>query len=147
MNSITLFDSYHLRNLKGFKSASFFPAKVRALISDFAVIIAIVTMVVVDYLVGVPTPKMQVPDTVRPTWEGRQWFIHPFGTAPEPGVQDLEPNPWWTSIAAVVPALLASILIFMDQQITAVIVNRKEHKLKKGGGYHLDLLVRRDSIH
>merc|ERR1719323_377777 len=129
------------RNLKGFKSASFFPAKVRALISDFAVIIAIVTMVVVDYLVGVPTPKMQVPDTVRPTWEGRQWFIHPFGTAPEPGVQDLEPNPWWTSIAAVVPALLASILIFMDQQITAVIVNRKEHKLKKGGGYHLDLLI------
>ena len=29
----------------------------------------------------------------------------------------------------------------MDQQITAVIVNRKEHKLLKGGGYHLDLLV------
>lgn len=30
---------------------------------------------------------------------------------------------------AIVPAILASILIFMDQQITAVIVNRKEHKL------------------
>ena len=75
------------RNLKGFKSASFFPAKVRSLISDFAVIIAIITMVIVDYLVGVPTPKMQVPDTVRPTWEGRQWFIHPFGTEPVPGVQ------------------------------------------------------------
>ena len=29
----------------------------------------------------------------------------------------------------------------MDQQITAVIVNRKEHRLQKGGGYHLDLLV------
>ena len=29
----------------------------------------------------------------------------------------------------------------MDQQITAVIVNRKEHKLLKGGGYHLDLLI------
>ena len=28
-----------------------------------------------------------------------------------------------------------------DQQITAVIVNRKENLLKKGGGYHLDLLV------
>jgi len=27
------------------------------------------------------------------------------------------------------PALLAMILIFMDQQITAVIVNRKENKL------------------
>ena len=29
----------------------------------------------------------------------------------------------------------------MDQQITAVIVNRRENKLKKGVGYHLDLFV------
>ena len=42
---------------------------------------------------------------------------------------------------APILAILATILIFMDQQITAVIVNRKEHQLKKGGGYHLDLLV------
>ena len=33
-------------------------------------------------------------------------------------------------LAAAIPALLVTILIFMDQQITAVIVNRKEHKLK-----------------
>ena len=33
-------------------------------------------------------------------------------------------------MAAALPALLLSILIFMDQQITAVIINRKEHKLK-----------------
>jgi hypothetical protein len=32
--------------------------------------------------------------------------------------------------AALLPALLATILIFMDQQITAVIINRKENKLK-----------------
>lgn len=35
-------------------------------------------------------------------------------------------------LAAALPALLVTILIFMDQQITAVIVNRKEHKLKVG---------------
>ena len=49
---------------------------------------------------------------------------------------------WVDVFLAPVLALLATILIFMDQQITAVIVNRKEHKLKKGCGYHLDLLVR-----
>lgn len=32
-------------------------------------------------------------------------------------------------LACSIPALLAVILIFMDQQITAVIVNRKENKL------------------
>lgn len=39
-------------------------------------------------------------------------------------------NPWWVYLASALPALLVTILIFMDQQITAVIVNRKEHKLR-----------------
>lgn len=116
--------------LKDFKTASFFPAKVRQFISDFAVIIAILIMSATDFAVGIHTPKLEVPENFAPTWEGRGWFIYPFNQ-----------NPWWSSIVAVVPALLACILIFMDQQITAVIVNRKEHKLKKGGGYHLDLFI------
>ena len=33
-------------------------------------------------------------------------------------------------LLASIPALLLTILLFMDQQITSVIVNRKEHKLK-----------------
>uniref|UniRef100_A0A4W6FXH4 Anion exchange protein n=1 Tax=Lates calcarifer TaxID=8187 RepID=A0A4W6FXH4_LATCA len=66
----------------------------------------------------------------QPTRDDRGWFINPLG-----------PNPWWTAVITVVPALLCTILIFMDQQITAVIINRKEHKLKKGCGYHLDLFM------
>jgi len=37
---------------------------------------------------------------------------------------------WWLIPLAIVPAMLGMILIFLDQQITSVIVNRKEHKLK-----------------
>ncbi|XP_053183336.1 sodium bicarbonate cotransporter 3-like [Scomber japonicus] len=103
---------------------------VRSTISDFAVFLTIMIMVLVDYLVGVPSPKLKVPDRFEPTSNTRGWLISPLG-----------PNPWWTLLAAAVPALLCTILIFMDQQITAVIVNRKENKLKKGCGYHLDLLV------
>lgn len=58
---------------------------------------------------------------LKPTSPERGWFIPPFGG-----------NPWWVYLAAAIPALLVTILIFMDQQITAVIVNRKEHKLKVG---------------
>lgn len=47
----------------------------------------------------------------------------------------------WIIPLTFFPALLSTILIFMDQQITAVIINRKEFKLKKGCGYHLDLFV------
>jgi hypothetical protein len=37
---------------------------------------------------------------------------------------------WWLVFAAIPPALLASILLFMDQNITVLIVNRKANKLK-----------------
>uniref|UniRef100_A0A3P8XAY8 Anion exchange protein n=1 Tax=Esox lucius TaxID=8010 RepID=A0A3P8XAY8_ESOLU len=116
--------------LKQFKTRRYFPTKVRSTISDFAVFLTIMVMVLVDYLVGIPSPKLEVPDRFEPTSKNRGWLISPLG-----------PNPWWTMLAAAIPALLCTILIFMDQQITAVIINRKEHKLKKGCGYHLDLLV------
>ncbi|XP_041039472.1 sodium bicarbonate cotransporter 3-like isoform X5 [Carcharodon carcharias] len=116
--------------LKQFKTKRYFPTKVRAIISDFAVFLTILIMVLIDFLVGVPSPKLKVPDKFEPTGKHRGWFIDPLGG-----------NPWWTMLAAFVPALLCTILIFMDQQITAVIINRKEHKLKKGCGYHLDLLM------
>ena len=116
--------------LKKFKDFNLFPALVRSYISDFAVITAILLMVLIDLGFGIDTPKLVVPDTFAPTWSGRGWLIPPFGG-----------NPWWTALVAPIPAMLGSILIFMDQHITAVIVNRKENKMKKGGGYHLDLLI------
>lgn len=122
--------------LKKMRNSCYFPSRVRQLLSDFAVMIAIVSMTFVDISVGVNTPKLNVPSTFRPTWTGRGWFIPLF----------VEKNPWWTAPMALLPALLACILIFMDQQITTVIVNRKENKLKKGCGYHLDLLVLSVSI-
>ncbi|XP_026321966.1 sodium bicarbonate cotransporter 3 isoform X3 [Hyposmocoma kahamanoa] len=116
--------------LKDFKNSLFFPSKVRQIISDFSVIIAILLMSFLDFKVGVKTPKLEVPAEFKPTLPSRNWIITPF-----------KGNPIWSALAAILPALLGTILIFMDQQITAVIVNRKENKLKKGCGYHLDLFV------
>ena len=65
--------------LKKAKTTPFFPASCKNFISDFAVIIAIGSMALLDYGVGVDTPKLSVPDTIRPTWEGRGWLIHPLG--------------------------------------------------------------------
>uniref|UniRef100_A0A8C6A7U4 Anion exchange protein n=1 Tax=Marmota marmota marmota TaxID=9994 RepID=A0A8C6A7U4_MARMA len=128
---ILFFTTFFLSSfLKQFKTKRYFPTKVRSTISDFAVFLTIVIMVAVDYLVGVPSPKLHVPEKFEPTDPNRGWIISPLGD-----------NPWWTLLIAAIPALLCTILIFMDQQITAVIINRKEHKLKKGAGYHLDLLM------
>jgi len=116
--------------LKGLKQRRYFSVRVRNLISEFAVVISIATMVTVDMLLGMETPKLHVPNQFRPTRSDREWFIPPFGK-----------NPAWSILLAFAFGLMGTILIFMDQQITAVIVNRRENKLKKGVGYHLDLFV------
>lgn len=55
------------------------------------------------------------------TISNRGWFIDPL---------ERMGDKKWLILIAMAPALLSSILIFMDQHITAVIMNRKEHKLK-----------------
>ncbi|XP_055331738.1 sodium bicarbonate cotransporter 3-like [Paramacrobiotus metropolitanus] len=131
LSVILFFGTFVLANkLKAFRSEPYFPTKVRQIVSDFSVTLAIILMSLVDFILGLDTPKLIVPSGLTPTNQERSWLVHPFGR-----------NPYWTSVAAIIPAIFAVILIFMDQQITAVIVNRPENKLKKGCGYHLDLLV------
>ncbi|GFY49891.1 sodium-driven chloride bicarbonate exchanger [Trichonephila inaurata madagascariensis] len=116
--------------LREVKRTPFLTTKIRTCISDFAVMIAVIAMTVLDVFIGIKTPKLEVPQSFKPTWSDRDWLIPFFGS-----------NPWWSAAVATLPALLLTMLIFMDQQITAVIVNRKENNLKKGCGYHLDLFV------
>ncbi|XP_070690232.1 electrogenic sodium bicarbonate cotransporter 4 [Pempheris klunzingeri] len=129
MSFILFFGTYSMTvSLKKFKFSRYFPTKLRKLISDFSIFMSIMTFVGLDMLMGLKTPKLIVPTEFKPTRPNRGWLVMPFGK-----------NPWWVYLASFVPALLVTILIFMDQQISAVIVNRKENKLKKGCGYHLDL--------
>uniref|UniRef100_A0A671YM51 Anion exchange protein n=1 Tax=Sparus aurata TaxID=8175 RepID=A0A671YM51_SPAAU len=129
MSFILFFGTYSMTvSLKKFKFSRYFPTKLRKLISDFSIFMSIMSFVGLDMLMGLDTPKLIVPTEFKPTRSDRGWLVMPFGK-----------NPWWWYLASSVPALLVTILIFMDQQISAVIVNRKENKLKKGCGYHLDL--------
>ena len=106
--------------LKDFKTSSFFSTKVRQIVSDFAVVIAIASMTLLDMWIRIDTPKLQVPTEFKPTRSDRTWIVPFFH----------EKNPIWFIPLALIPALFSTILIFMDQQITAVIINRKEYRLK-----------------
>jgi len=106
--------------LKEFKTSPFFPTKVRQTVSDFAVPIAIAAMTLLDNYISISTPKLFVPTEFKPTRNDRGWLVPLFH----------EKNPWWFIPVSFIPALFSTILIFMDQQITAVIINRKEYKLK-----------------
>ena len=49
----------------------------------------------------------------------RGWLVVPFRV-----------THWWLIPLGALPGVLATILVFLDQHITAVIVNRQEHRLK-----------------
>ncbi|CAH0545908.1 unnamed protein product [Brassicogethes aeneus] len=65
--------------------------------------------------------------------EQREWFISPDGRN--------QPFPVWVMFASAIPALLVYILLFMETHITELIIDKKERKLKKGSGFHLDIVL------
>ncbi|XP_071340971.1 anion exchange protein 2b isoform X4 [Trachinotus anak] len=128
----TFFIAFYLRK---FKNSAFFPGRFRRVIGDFGVPIAILIMVLVDYTIeDTYTQKLSVPRGFSVTSpDKRGWIISPLGTDGE--------FPIWMMFACCLPALLVFILIFMETQITTLIVSKKERMLVKGSGFHLDLLL------
>ncbi|KAM3916780.1 anion exchange protein 3 [Leptodactylus fuscus] len=121
--------------LRKFKNSRFLGGKARRVIGDFGIPISILVMVLIDYTItDTYTQKLNVPSGLSVTSPGKRgWFIHPMGTS--------SPFPLWMMFASAIPALLVFILIFMETQITTLIVSRKERRLQKGSGFHLDLLL------
>ncbi len=117
------------RSFKRFTKTPYLRHGIRNYISDFgpAMAILIMTAVALNFSdVALATPK--VPDTLGTT-SGRPWVV------------DLFSVPTWVIFATIGPAILATILLFLDQNITTRLVNAKDYRLKKGGGYHLDLAI------
>ncbi|XP_062977621.1 anion exchange protein 2 isoform X2 [Elgaria multicarinata webbii] len=128
----TFFIAFFLRK---FKNSRFFPGRVRRVIGDFGVPIAILLMVLVDYSTeDTYTQKLSVPHGFSVTDpKKRGWVINPLG--------DRHDFPVWMMASSALPALLVFILIFMETQITTLIISKKERQLRKGSGFHLDLLL------
>ncbi|XP_042643391.1 band 3 anion transport protein isoform X2 [Tyto alba] len=121
--------------LRKFKNSSFLPGKVRRLIGDFGVPISIFIMALADFFIkDTYTQKLNVPKGLEVTnSSARGWFIKPLGKDND--------FPIWMMFASVLPAFLVFILIFLETQITTLIVSKPERKLVKGSGFHLDLLL------
>ncbi|XP_012642167.2 band 3 anion transport protein [Microcebus murinus] len=121
--------------LRKFKNSSYFPGKLRRVIGDFGVPISILIMVLVDFFIEhTYTQKLSVPDGLQVSnSSARGWVIHPLGL--------FSPFPIWMMFASALPALLVFILIFLESQITTLIISKPERKMVKGSGFHMDLLL------
>lgn len=117
------------RSLSALRKTPYLRRSLRDFLADFGPAIAMATMGYVAYrLKMIDLPSLDAPAKLEPT-SGRPWLV------------PLTAAPMWLWFASAIPALLVTILLFLDQNITLRIINAPSHHLKKPHGYHQDLLL------
>lgn len=102
----------------------------REFLADFGPSIALASMALVAFWLRdqVDLATLEV-GTGLGTTSGRDWLV------------DLTAVPLWVVFAAAGPAALATVLVFLAQNITARLVNSPQNKLQGSESYHWDLAV------
>ncbi len=117
------------RTLKSATRTVYLNRTLREILSDFGPTLAIVALT--GFSLMFPEVSLQrppVPDGLSTT-SGRPWLVSIFSVSPQ------------VIFACLLPALMVTILLFLDQNITTRIVNSPDNRLRKGSGYHLDLAI------
>lgn len=142
--------------LRGFKFSAFCCNQgVRTIIHDFAVITSVIAFTLIKEFgfPEVPTEKLNVPKSFETTFQccdascNTQWPIdcpdqeERFGTRPWfANLGDLN-GKGWVPIMAAGPAILAFVLVYLDNGITWHLIMHKHNKLEHGDAYNLDLML------
>jgi len=127
--------------LKGLQKTVYFNKGIRKNVSNFGPTIGVLTGALIARWArlsqgAVATlPALAIPTTFATT-SGRPWLIP---------LLDL---PVWARWGAFFPALMATVLLFLDQNITVRLVNNPQYKMEKGrrkgnmlDGMHADMLI------
>jgi hypothetical protein len=128
--------------LRDFKSTDWFTSTVRKQFANYGTIIAILAATIIAAVMvqiyGIELEYLNVPTEFSPTkklnGKSRPWIIDPIN-----GFE--KPFPVWAMFATAIPAIGLTILGYLDQNLTEVIINGKDRKLQKPPGYHLDLFT------
>lgn len=134
LSLILTFGTFYIAiKLKHFRNSKYLGRTVRRALGDFGVPIAIVIAVTLDYLIqDTYTDKLTMPEGLSPTRpEDRGWIINPFGS----------PLEWYIYPAALVAAILLLTLVAIEGSICQIILSKPERHMKKGSGFHFDLLL------
>jgi len=121
-----------INTLAGLRKTPYFNRKIRDKIADFAPTLGVLGGVSIARFIGNKyhclLPMLRVPELISTT-SGRNWIVDIFSVSHQ------------IKLFCLLPALMATVLLFMDQNITVRLVMSKDNKLKKGSGLHLDMLV------
>lgn len=129
---VALTTYFTTNTLSGLRKTPFFNRNLRGKIADFAPTLGVAAGVGIAKLLtsiyGCSIKMLAVPEVLGTTC-GRPWLV------------DLSAISNSMKLLCLLPALMGTVLLFMDQNITVRLIMAKENKLKKGSGLHLDMLA------
>lgn len=129
--SIALGTFWSTAKVIAFEKSIYFTSKARSALKDFGPVAVIIAFSAMNQLPSIK--KFGVPTLIVPSafqLAGGRDFLVPFMTVPET-------IRWLCAL----PAILLTSLFFMDQNISARVVNREENGLKKGAAYNIDMVA------
>ena len=117
---------------KSFRSSFILPTRVRVIAGNFALPLTVIILSLFAACVSIHTPTLKFSPfnkdgSFATTDPSRGLVVNPGNT------------PAWAVFLAVLVSIPCALLIMLDQHFAAIIVNRRENRLRHGHGYHLDL--------
>ncbi|KAH7696422.1 anion exchange protein 2, partial [Aphelenchoides avenae] len=137
LTAIIMFATFILAYLlKKLRESFYLGRHLRRAIGDFGVLISIAVVALTAHIC-IPDPFLQrldMPDHINftnPEKRGHGLIVEPH----------LDTRNWWGIFIALAAALLVFILLFVETEITELLLMRKERGCKKGSGMHWDLVL------
>jgi hypothetical protein len=106
----------------------------RELVADYGATVSILLWSVVPTLAHSRLseddhiPTLYVPLTFATT-SGRSWLV------------DMTDLPVWAAFAALFPGIIIAVLFFFDHNVSSILTQDAEFKLRKGQAFHFDILI------
>lgn len=123
-----LWTSIQLSDAKGWVVAT---SSVRDVMADYGASVSLILWTAVIYFPGannVDVGTLEVPSRFDTT-TGRAWFV------------DLSDIPVWGVFAAILPGFIIAVLFFFDHNVSSLMCQDPEHKLKKPPAFHWDYFI------
>lgn len=113
-----------------------FNAFSRNFIADYAPTVSILVWTAISLIgrsghLGSDLSRLETPRNFSTT-SGRPWFVNLFDTSK---------IPVWGIVLSLVPACIITVLFIFDHNVSSIMAQSKEFRLKKGSAYHLDFWV------
>lgn len=128
---IALGTAYLATFLSNARNWKVFTHRTRDIISDYGATVSLVLWTAIPFFGSakhVDVDKLDVPDSFGTT-SGRDWFV------------DLTDLPPWAVFAAILPGFITTVLFFFDHNVSSLMAQAPEFKLKKGSAFHWDFFV------